>query len=164
MDYSQFESVLGLASTALGTTGKAVATAEAIKSLFSGDKAPDPAKANALLNNLAAELTAANMMNVQMSSSLKALSQELKQYDEFEREKARYALFETPKGDMVYSLKEDMAEGQPIHFVCPVCMRRDRLISFVRGQGDHRTCQTNRDHLFHFSSTPIRDPNRNAGW
>jgi len=164
MDYSQIEGVLGLASTALTATGKAVSTAEAIKGLFSGDKPADSAKANALLNTLAGELTAANMMNVELSSALKSLSQELKRQDEFDRERERYELFETPKGDIVYRLKEDMAEEQPIHFVCPVCMKRDRLISFVRGQGDHRACQTNRDHLFHFSSTPRRDSNRNPGW
>src|SRR3954452_10403814 len=89
MDFSQIESVLGLASTALGATGKAVATVEAIKKLFPSEKTSDNGEAAKLLNSLAGELTAANITNVQLSEALRALSSELKRQDDFEKEKAR---------------------------------------------------------------------------
>lgn len=165
MDFSQIESVLGLATTALGATGKAVSTVEAVKKLLKSEKKPDSGEATSLLNTLATELTAANMMNVQLSEALKALSRELKRQDEFEQEKARYELFETGQRDLVFKLREDMANGQPIHFICPVCLNSDKQISFVRGEGDFKTCQKTPDHLFKFKDTPIRQRmNTRTNW
>lgn len=153
MDFSSIESVLGLASTALGATGKAVSTVEAVKKLLTAEKKPDNGEAQALLNTLATELTAANMMNVQLSEAIKALSRELKQQDDFEKEKARYELFQTGQNDMVFKLKEGQSNGQPIHFICPVCLNSDRNISFISGEGDFKICQKNREHSFRFRST-----------
>lgn len=153
MDFSSIESVLGLASTALGATGKAVSTVEAVKKLLTAEKKPDNSEAQALLNTLATELTAANMMNVQLSEAIKALSRELKQQDDFEKEKARYELFQTGQNDMVFKLKEGQSNGQPIHFICPVCLNSDRNISFISGEGDFKICQKNREHSFRFRST-----------
>ncbi|MBY5808956.1 hypothetical protein [Rhizobium leguminosarum] len=161
MDVTAIDAVLGLASTAVSVTGKAASTAEAIKKLFSSDKAPDAGEALKLVNTLAVELTSANMMNVDLSSALKTLSQELKADDEFVREKDRYDLVETDKGDLVYKLKEDRANGQPIHFICPVCLKRDRLISFIRGEGDYKVCQTEPKHHYQFKHTPL--PTRSGG-
>ncbi|MBZ9732230.1 hypothetical protein LB534_00070 [Mesorhizobium sp. CA18] len=108
MDFSTFESVLGLASTALGATGKAVSTVEAVKKLLKSEKKPGNGEANGeaqtLLNTLATELTAANMMNVQLSEAIKGLIRELKRQDDFENEKARYELFQTGERDMVFKL------------------------------------------------------------
>ncbi|TPL55414.1 hypothetical protein FJ942_17055 [Mesorhizobium sp. B2-4-2] len=161
MDFSQIESVLGLASTALGATGKAVSTVEAVKKLLKGDKKPDDNNEAAnLLNTLATELTAVNMMNVQLSEALRELSRELKRQDDFEKEKARYSLFETGERDMVFKLKEDVAHGQPIHFVCPVCLNRDKLFSYITGEDDYKICQTDKAHFFKFRDTPIRQPGR----
>jgi hypothetical protein len=78
----------------------------------------------------------------------------LRREDEFEKEKSRYELFKTGQGDMVFKLRVEMKEGQPEHFICPVCMRKDKLISFITGEGDFKVCQTNREHLYRFSSSP----------
>ncbi|BCH60410.1 hypothetical protein RvVAR0630_30340 [Agrobacterium vitis] len=153
MDLSTFNEALGLASSAVGLTGKAASTISTIKGMFEGGKAPDNSKASELLNDLAAELTMANMANVQLSQALKTLSAELQAQQDFDKEKARYGLFQTIEGDMVYRLKEAMADGHPTHFVCPVCMNRDRLISFIVGESDFKVCQTNRDHTFRFKKT-----------
>lgn len=153
MEIGTIESVLGLASTALGATGKAVSTVEAVKKLFSSEKKPENSEAQTLLNTLAVELTAANMMNVQLSEALKGLSREMKLQDDFENEKARYELFQTEQRDIVFKLKDDAANGQPLHFVCPVCLNAERQISFISGEGDYKVCQKNRDHTFRFKST-----------
>jgi hypothetical protein len=155
MDFTQIESVLALATTALGATGKAVSTAEAIKQLLTKGT-PDGGKASELLNNLAGELTAANLMNVQLSDTLKSLSQQLRRDDQFEKEKARYELFQTNEADIVYRLKSDAANGQPIHFICPVCLNRDKVISYISGSGDYKRCQADTNHLFQFSNTPYQ--------
>ncbi|MBA1140242.1 hypothetical protein [Mesorhizobium neociceri] len=153
MDFSSITSVIGLATTALGATEKAATTAEAVKKLFASEKKPENSEVQALLNTLATQLTAANMMNVDLSDAIKALSRELKRQDDFENEKARYELFQTGQQDVVFKLREDQANGQPIHFICPVCLNAERLISFISGEGDFKVCQRNRDHTFRFKST-----------
>lgn len=160
MDFAQIGEAIGLATSAVGLTGKAASTAETIKGLLTSDNAPDTTETTRLLNNLASELIAANMMNVQLSEALKALSAEIQRHNEFERERERYELFQTGQNDMVFRLKEDASNGQPQHFVCPVCLNRDRLISYVVGEGDFMTCQSNRDHTFRFKNTPLRQPRR----
>jgi hypothetical protein len=165
MDLTTINEALGLASSAVGLTGKAASTIAAIKGLLEPGKTPDTSEASKLLNALANELTMANITNVQLSQALKTLGQELLRQDEFEKQKARYELFETRRGDMVFKLREDMAEGQPMHFVCPVCLNRDKLISFIRGEGDRRHCQTDVHHSYQFDRTdspPTR--RRSGGW
>ncbi|NDW43657.1 hypothetical protein [Ruegeria sp. PrR005] len=153
MDIGQIGEYIGLATSAVGLTGKASDTIVSIKALFEGGKTPDNEQVQRLLNTLAAELTSANMMNVQLSDALRALSQELQRQDDFEKEKARYELIETSQKDIVFRLREDAANGQPIHFICPVCLNRDKLISFVSG-GYYKTCQTDGKHGFRFEKMP----------
>ncbi|PRA89066.1 hypothetical protein CQ054_02755 [Ochrobactrum sp. MYb29] len=165
LDFESIQGALGLATTAVSLTGKAASTASAIKKLLTSDKAPDKSEAETLLNNLATELTSANMTNVQLSEAVKALSQELKRQNEFENEKARYKLAPTPQGDFVFKLKEDMANGEPHHFICPVCLNRDKLFSYLKETGDYRTCQTDNNHMYKFSDTPWRSRGEtDSGW
>lgn len=160
MDFSQLNEVLGLASSAVGLTSKAATTITTLKGLFGTEKAPDTGEAEKLLNALAGELTTVNVMNVQLSEALRALSQQLHREDEFEREKARYSLFQTAQGDYAFKLKDEMADGQPAHFICPVCLNRDKRFSFIRGNGDYKICQADSTHHVQFSDTPIRQPSR----
>lgn len=165
MDLTIINEALGLATNAVGLTGKAASTIGAIKGLFEGDKAPDSGEASKLLNTLASELTMANMTNVQLSDALKTISRELARQQEFEIEKDRYELFETGQGDIVLKLRTSAANGQPSHYVCPVCLNRDKLISYVTGQGDYKLCQTNNTHAFRFSETEYRQAMRaNNDW
>jgi hypothetical protein len=158
IDFSQIGELIGLASTAVGTTGKAVSTIQDVKNLFSGDKNPDKGKVQELLNTLATQLTSANMLNVQLSDTLRILSRELKEQDEFETEKSRYELYQSREGALVFKLKEDMADGQPQHFICPSCLNKDKLFSYLAKRGDYMICQVNEAHLFKFSDTPWPQP------
>lgn len=155
MDFSQISEAIGLASSAAGATEKASGTIKTIMGLFQSGTEPDKDHAESLLNDIAAQLTTANMMNVQLSTALKAVSQDIKTHSTFEAEKARYELFQTPQNVMVFKLRDDAANGDPVHFVCPVCMNKDRLISYISGEGNYKTCQTNREHIFRFKNTPM---------
>jgi hypothetical protein len=156
MDLSTINEVVGLATSAVGLTGKATSTVASIKGLIDGGKTADSDETAKLINTLATELTSANIMNLQLSKALGNLSQELLRQDSFEKEKARYELFETGQKDIVFKLKDSAANGQPIHFVCPVCLNSDSLVSFIAGEGDYKLCQTNRNHAFRFNNTPPR--------
>jgi hypothetical protein len=156
MDLTAISEAVGLATSAVGLTGKAAATAAAIKGLIDGDKAANTDETAQLLNTLAAELTSANMMNVQLSEALRNLSQELLRQDSFEKEKARYEMFETGQRDIVFKLRDSAADGQPSHFICPVCLNTESLISFITGEDDYKRCQKDRDHIFQFNNTPFQ--------
>ncbi len=155
MDLSVIGEVIGLAGGAASATGKAAETIKTISGMLNSDKKPDTDEAAKLLNVLAVELTAANLMNVEVSTALKALSQELQRQDEFEVEKGKYALFHTPQNDVVFKLIQDeITERQP-HFICPVCLNRDKIFSYVTGNGDFKNCQTDRNHIYRFGKTPL---------
>lgn len=166
MDLTAITTAIGLATTALGATEKAAMTAETVKKLFSADKKPDNSEVQSLLNTLAAQLTAANMLNVDLSEAIKKISRELKNQDDFENEKSRYELFQTSQNDIVYRFRQDHTSGQPDHFICPVCLNSDRKFSFITGEGDYKVCQKIRDHIFRFKSSPppkVRT-GRSNGW
>jgi len=163
MDITQLGAIVGLATSAVGLTDKATSTVASIKELFDGDKAPDSSEAAKLLNALAGELTSANMMNVQLSAMLKTLTEELQRQEEFASEVAQYELFKTPYDAMVYKLKADTV-GQPPHFICPVCLKRDKLVSFIAGTGDYKYCQTDGAHQFQFSDTPYTEAETTYGY
>ncbi len=164
MDLTTITTALGLATSAISATGQAATTADAIKKLFTSDKKAENKEAQDLLNTLAAQLTAANMMNVQLSEAIKSISQELRRQDDFENEKARYELFQTGQNDIVFKLKEDRANGQPIHFICPVCLNSDRQFSYIRGEGDYKICQKNNTHALMFKNTPTPHLVRRSNW
>ncbi|MFG6572543.1 hypothetical protein ACGYLO_13140 [Sulfitobacter sp. 1A13353] len=152
----QLGEMLGLASSAVGLTGKATETAEKIQSLLAKKDAVDSSELMGLLNTLATQLTSVNMTNVQLSEAVKGLSRELQRQDEFEKLKANYVLFETPEKDIVYRLKDEEVDQQPAHFVCPVCLGRDKLISYIVGEDDFKRCQTDKNHTFRFRNTPVK--------
>lgn len=163
MDFSQITELLGVASSAVGLTGQATKTFSSIKNLLEKDK-PDTEAASALLNDLARELTSANMLNVQLSDALRKLAQEVQRQNEFDRLKSRYQLVATPKQDFVFRLREDMADGETIHDICPVCLNRDKLISYLAttGGGDYKTCQADKNHVYQFRQTSL--PRRDTNW
>lgn len=54
------------------------------------------------------------------------LEAKLSQIDQWEAEKARYVLTETPTGKLVYALKPDCANGEPDHRICVKCFNENR--------------------------------------
>jgi hypothetical protein len=158
MDIGTIQAAVGLAGAAITTTGQAASTVEAIKKLFTTGKPADD-KGVELVNSLASQLTAVNVMNVELSNSLRSISDELRKEDDFSKQRGRYELVNTPEGDMVYRLIEELKNGQPTHYICPVCLNNDRLFNFIVGEGDYKVCQANVRHRFRFKNTP-HDPYR----
>ena len=154
MDITQLQTVLGLASGALGATGQAVSTVDAIKKLFAKEGGQTPAEVQALLNSLANELTAANLMNVKLSDALKELHKILQREDAFERERERYEVFHTSKDDIVLRLRSDARNGEKERYICPICANTKQIISYVTGDRYYKNCQTC-NHLFDFEEQPM---------
>ncbi|MBF9029772.1 hypothetical protein HKCCE3408_05130 [Rhodobacterales bacterium HKCCE3408] len=162
MDLTSISEVVGLASTAVNATGKATETIQKIQGMLRKGKPPEASELERVVSELAAQLTAANLMNAQLSDAMVVLRQEVRQLEEFELERSRYELVQTPLGDMVYRLRADAAKGEPEHYVCPVCLRNEKTINFITGDAYYKTCQKDRTHLFRFREEPPLDANPNT--
>jgi hypothetical protein len=145
MDLTSLQAVLSVATTAVGFTGQAAETIEKLKNLLPKSKGGGDEAAPELIrviNTLANQLTTVNMMNVQLSSMLRSVAYEAERENQFDREFSRYQLIQTEMGDMLYALREEAANDEPIHNICPVCVSNERLFHFVVGNGDSKQCQS----------------------
>lgn len=57
---------------------------------------------------------------------IEALEQELRSINSWEDEASRYCLTEFPTGVQVYILREDRANAEPSHRLCPTCFQEKR--------------------------------------
>ncbi len=49
-----------------------------------------------------------------------------------------------------------------MHFICPICLNRDKVVSYISGESD-KSCQINGTHHFKFKNdTPPRRTKRDA--
>jgi hypothetical protein len=46
--------------------------------------------------------------------------------------------------------KADTYNGEPMHFICPVCMKQNQIISYITGISEYKVCQTDTAHTFGF--------------
>lgn len=157
MDFTSFQTLLGLASGAVGLTGQAAATVETVKKVFNGSGKTGNPEAQQLLNSLATQLTSANMMNVQISTAITKITAEIQKNNQFSQRLARYKLRETGCGDLIYALLEDHLDDEPAHFICPICVEKEQQFHFVTGQKteEYKRCQGCR-HRFRFSHQTVR--------
>lgn len=138
IDPTQVQTALGLLTAATGATGGAIGVMQQIKGMFSGNKPDDP-ELEALLNELAQKLTGANMLNLQLSETVKELLAAAQKQEAFESKRARYDLVKTSAGHILWQLKQDQANGEPIHYACPSCME-DGRISILQGHDEGAEC------------------------
>ncbi|MES2846011.1 MAG: hypothetical protein V4747_13360 [Pseudomonadota bacterium] len=154
-DLALIQTVLGLASTAVELTGQASKTVTSIKSIFKEESGGRNSEAQALLNRLLEDLASANLMNAKLSTTLKALVSELDNSRRFEERAARYRLFQTQEGAMLYELGPETAGNELHHYICPRCLENDQKFHIVSGsngsEGKH--CQ-NCNLYFPFRSRP----------
>lgn len=144
MDLSEIQVILGLAANAVGLTKDAASTVIQMRQAVSGNELQgDTRKAEELLNILATDLTAANMANVQLSTHLKALSDALLRENALEKRKRRYKLVDMGEGVILFVLRAEDADEDPPHYICPICLEKERRFHFVTGPagGDGKHCQ-----------------------
>lgn len=63
------------------------------------------------------------------------LKKEIAHFETWDDEKTRYELKEFGRGAFAYSLRQDAANGEPIHQICPTCYsnRRKSILQIVPG-------------------------------
>jgi hypothetical protein len=69
---------------------------------------------------------AANEERTALLQEIAGLKEQLARYEAWEAEKARYRLERLEPGVFVYTLKPDMAAGEPAHHICQTCFQRGK--------------------------------------
>lgn len=123
------------------------------------ETAPDIAKVNGLIVELMQEVTDTKLANVDLKEQLIALREQALQVAEKEREFDRYELIETTTGSFVFRLKEDEAQGQPTHYICPGCKEKG-VRSILQGRRHYRTCPNCETGYEMEKSEPFHYPSR----
>lgn len=85
--------------------------------------------------DLTKKLVDARLAQAEILHRLHTGENEMKELDRFEKQAARYVLAQTDGGAIVYALKPECAEGEPMHYLCPACFdHRKRPILQPMGQ------------------------------
>lgn len=77
----------------------------------------------------------------EMKFQLMALQNELAKAQAFQSDLDCYDLWETPAGAIVYRLRQEAADNQPLHYLCPKCIEGKRK-SILQGHVEWRQCTT----------------------
>ena len=91
-----------------------------------------------------AALTAANSAQADAAETIRQLEQEIVRLKQWEGEKERYELKRYNPGSLAYSLKPDMAQGEPPHRLCANCYQQGKKAIL---QATHRTPGRYREHI-----------------
>lgn len=139
MDFEPVKQVIEIA----GASGTAVknlgAGVEAIKGLFKSRGEDMQPEVKSLLVDLASNVADAKLANAELTQKLADLQSALQKREAFGNRKARYSLVQTPAGEYLWQLKADQADGQPVHYACPICMEAER-ISILQGHQESVQC------------------------
>jgi hypothetical protein len=80
--------------------------------------------------------TAAQQNELAMGEEIRRLKARVVELETWEAEKKRYILDKLPPGVFVYSLKPEMAAGEPPHQICERCYNEGK--KFLLHQGEQR--------------------------
>ncbi len=158
MDFTQIQALLGVAASAAGFTKDAASTVAEVKKVFAADKGSASGETQGLLSSLAEQLTAANMTNAKLSTLLVELGKTLQAESDFDERRRRYRLVDNGHGEMLWELRSEAAEGEPPHYICPICIEKTRQFHYVTGSpsAEGKYCQSCR-HFFRFRpKSPVR--------
>ncbi|MCV0424162.1 MAG: hypothetical protein K5905_01695 [Roseibium sp.] len=120
-------------------TSTAMDLAAELQSLASRSKHAGDMELNHLVAALKSEITNANRANIAIQKTLSKIEKAALEAVVVKSKLDRYALWQTPAGASVYRLKADRAEGDPMHYVCPVCYQNAK-ISILQGSQMKKDC------------------------
>src|SRR4051794_36274257 len=65
--------------------------------------------------------TSAQTHELELTDTIRELKQQIVELENWEAEKKRYQMQKLPPGVLVYALKPEMADGEPLHEICERC-------------------------------------------
>jgi hypothetical protein len=151
-NFESLNSAVSLAGDAGAATGKIANAITTMKGLFQKSQAGADAEIKLALSDLTLQVANAQVTNADLKLKLAALQDELRQAKAFKSDLDRYELWETQTSRVVYRLKNEMQNGEPMHYLCPNCIETRRK-SILQGDKLFRTCPNCKtDFLFEYLS------------
>ena len=142
-----------------GNSGNAIKNAangfDAIKSLITSADAENDSnsKLKIEIGEMANRLAHAQIENLNLTSQLNALYDEVVQVNDFKQKLDRYELWKTDLGATVYRLKEEHQTDQPLHFLCTSCVGTSQKTLILQGDIYCKKC-SNCGTSFEFKESP----------
>jgi hypothetical protein len=138
----------------------------AFKTMFDMAKAlkdmDDATRRNGAVIDLQGQILAAQMQQAALIEQVGQLETKVRGFEKWEAEKDRYKLEKLPPGVLVRTLKEEAANGEPIHHICESCYQNGRkspLHQDEHSNGIHHlmcnACQTQL-RVGHFRMPPMQ--------
>jgi rubredoxin len=81
-------------------------------------------------------LFAASQAHAMDVERIRALEAEVRGFEEWDREKARYQLQAVRPGSFAYALKPDASSSEPPHWLCPTCYQQRKKSLLQKGEFD----------------------------
>jgi len=94
---------------------------DSLKKVFGGKEPVGDLEAKRLIAELLGQLNQAQIANMTLQAQLSELLRVAKDANRMEGEFARYELWKTPTGELIYRLKAEDSAGEPHHYICPTC-------------------------------------------
>lgn len=100
----------------------------------------DAAVRNTAVIDLQEKILAAQAAQMALIERLGQLEDEITKRETWDREKQRYELEKLPPGVLIYKLKADSANGEPLHSICANCYNKEtKSLLHVSSQGNGLT-------------------------
>jgi hypothetical protein len=97
------------------------------------------------LSDAIASALASQEKQASLTERVRELEGKLRDIEDWKRQIQRYELFQFPTGTFAYKLKADMANGEPIHYLCSTCADKKQKTT-LQPHYRHLNCPESRYH------------------
>ena len=97
------------------------------------------------LGDAIASALASQEKEAALAAQVRDLEMQLRDIEDWKSQIQRYELFQFPTGTFAYKLKEDMANGEPIHYLCSACADKKQKTT-LQPNYRHLNCPESRYH------------------
>lgn len=128
----------------LATDGSKAASSVAdvmtrFKKLFDTPKALSQEDLRPLVIELTENVLNAKTANLELKEQLLAMREAALERQARKEQFSRYALWQTGTGSLVYRLKEECEDKEPLHYLCPPC-KEEGHASILQGPHHYKEC------------------------
>lgn len=135
----EIEGLFELLDKGAGALKGAIDIFDRIKQVRERKKAVADAEVDTLVLQLMGEVKDAQLANVSLKAQLLLVHEKAALQQRLSAEFDRYALWKSPAGALVYRLKDDRADEEPLHYLCPACKEAGRK-SILQGHEEAVQC------------------------
>lgn len=153
-DFDDIGKIFKLAGSGGSAIGQLASGVDRVKGLFQRSEAGTDPEIKLALADLTDQVANAKVANAELKVELSALQQALREANAFKTDLERYELHETPLGSVIYRLRDEMQNDEPLHYLCPRCVE-DKTKSILQGHEGYRECPVCKTG---FKMTPVDNP------